>query len=93
MASFPPLTTFKLTVQEVDGVGDLGYERGTYELAFTPPGASAPVTDHGKFLNVNRRNADGTWSLTNDTFNSDLPVAAPPPPPGKPAAKAPAKHK
>jgi len=99
MATFPPITAFKLTTQEVDGVGDLAYVRGTYELTVTPPGAPHPVTDHGKFLNVNRRMADGSWAYTNDMFNSDLPVA--PPPAAKPKApakkpppkKAPAKHK
>lgn len=88
MAAFPPVTAFKLTVQEVDGVGDLAYVRGTYDLTITPPGAPGPVTDHGKFLNVNRRMADGSWKYTNDIFNSDVPAAPPPAP-----APAPAKRK
>lgn len=88
LGSFPATSAFKLTVQEVDGLGDLAYDRGTYEMTFTPPGAAAPVSDHGKFIEVRRKGADGSWSITDDIFNSDLPAAAPPAP-----APAPAKHK
>ncbi len=86
--SFPTTTAFKVTVDEVDGLGDLAYVRGTYDLTLTIPGAPGPVNDHGKYLDVDRRNADGTWSLTNDMWSSDLPAQAPPPAPA-----APAKHK
>lgn len=88
LTAFPTTTAFKLTVDEVEGLGDLAYVRGTYDLTLTVPGAPGPVNDHGKYVDVNRRNADGTWSMTNDIWNSDLPAQAPPPAPA-----APAKHK
>ena len=53
--------------------GDLGYSRGTYELSFTGPKA-VRVTDHGKYATVWRKQADGTWKVVLDMFNSDLPV-------------------
>jgi ketosteroid isomerase-like protein len=83
MRSFPPLNSFVLTVDTVAGSGDLAYVTGHYTMAFTPPGAKAPVTDAGKFLEVHVRGSDGSWLNTADEFNSDQPAmpAAPAPKP------------
>ena len=89
LATFPPTSAFKLTVQELDGQGDLAYDRGIYEMTITPSGAPAPISDHGKFVEVRRKGPDGSWSITNDIFNSDLPATPPAPAPAPP----PAKHK
>ena len=45
---------------------------GTYVMEF--PG-DAPQ-DRGKFIEVWTRQADGSWLITDDIFNSDLPPAA-----------------
>jgi ketosteroid isomerase-like protein len=37
-----------------------------------------PVTDHGKLVEVWKKQADGKWKTVADTFNSDLPSSAPP---------------
>ena len=74
MAAYPPFSNFVYTSVEVDGIGDLAYNRGTYELDLTPPGATAPIHDKGKFLEILRRQPDGSWKVIRDIFNSDLPV-------------------
>ncbi len=74
MKAFPPLNSFALRVDEVSGEGSVAYVRGHYAMSFTPPGAKAPVADAGKFLEVHRRAADGTWPNVADMFNSDKPV-------------------
>lgn len=74
MAAYPPFSNFVINSVEVDGVGDLAYNRGTYELDLTPPGATAPIHDKGKFLEILRRQPDGSWKVIRDIFNSDLPV-------------------
>ena len=79
--AFPPLSNVKFTLQEIEGVGDKAYVRGTYSLTATPPGAAA-MTDSGKYLEIWQKQADGSWRSIRDEFNSDLP-AAPPPPPAK----------
>jgi len=84
MHSFPPLNSFVLTVDTVAGSGDLAYTTGRYTMSFTPPGAKAPMTDAGKFLEVHVRQADGSWLNVADEFNSDQPPMAPAPAP-KPA--------
>jgi len=75
MQAFPPLSSFNTTVDEVSGEGNVAYVRGHYSMTFTPPGAKTPVSDAGKFLDVRRRAADGTWATVADMFNSDKPPA------------------
>ena len=78
LATFPPITEFKLHHVKVDGCEDLAYALGIYTMTIAPPGAPAPVQDSGKFVSVVRRQADGRWLLAVDMFNSDLPAAPPP---------------
>jgi ketosteroid isomerase-like protein len=73
-AAFPPMSAFNLTVVEIKGRGDLAYERGTYTLTIAASGKTPAVSDHGKFLAVRRRQADGSWPMTADMFNSDVPL-------------------
>lgn len=76
--TFPKLTGFTANVEEVSGHGDLAYDHGTYELKMVMPDGSA-ATDRGTFLEVHRRQSDGTWPYTRLMFHSTepLPAAAP----------------
>jgi uncharacterized protein (TIGR02246 family) len=74
MGAFPPVTSFTLEPQEVDGVGNLAYVRGIYTMSFTLPGATAPTEDHGKYIVIGRKQADGSWLISQDIFNSDVPL-------------------
>ena len=57
--------------------GDLGYSQGTYELTMNDPKGN-PVRDHGKYVEVWKKQADGSWKVVADIFNSDLPPTPPP---------------
>jgi ketosteroid isomerase-like protein len=70
----PPLTTFTLSVVEIDGRGDLAYVRGTYALTIAAAGRTPAISDQGKFLEIRRKQADGSWLMTLDIFNSDVPL-------------------
>lgn len=75
------------TGAEVSTSGDLGYTMGTYELKMQAEGT--PINDHGKYVTVWRKQADGSWKVVADIFNSDLPLpAAPPAPPALPEVPA-----
>ncbi|MBA2471329.1 MAG: hypothetical protein H0V41_03460 [Pseudonocardiales bacterium] len=50
--------------------GDLAYSTGTYAFA-------NPPIDKGKFVDVWKKQADGSWKAVIDIFNSDLPVTPP----------------
>ena len=71
---FPTLTDFSLTVVEIDGRGDLAFVRGTYSITFVPEGAEQSTTDTGKYVEVRRRQPDGSWPMVVDIWNSDLPL-------------------
>lgn len=47
--------------------GDLAYQVGTYAVS------GAATAEQGKFLNILRRQADGTWKVAVSMFNSDSP--------------------
>lgn len=80
--ALPPVSNLKLTIVEAEGAGDAAYVRGTYVFTVTPSGAAA-VTDSGKYLEVWKKQADGSWRAVRDAFNSDIPLPAPPPMPAK----------
>jgi ketosteroid isomerase-like protein len=73
-----------MTTDEVAGMGDLAYVRGRYAMTFTPAGMTAAISDSGKYLEVFKKQADGTWKNYRDMFSSDVPLpAAPAPGPAK----------
>ena len=66
---------FEITADEVEGRGDLAYARGRYTLDATPKAAgAAPIHDQGKYLEVLRRQPDGSWRYAVDMYSSDLPA-------------------
>ena len=76
----PPITEFNLTIVEIDGCGDLAFVRGTYSMTIALEGAPEPIQDTGKYIEIRRKQEDGSWLIARDIFNSDLPL---PPPPEK----------
>ena len=66
--------TLVLTTESVDASGPLAIERGTYKITLTPPGATAPITDSGKYL-VHWHKVGDSWLMADDMWNSDLPAA------------------
>lgn len=79
LKTLPPISNAKGEVHEVLGHGDLAYTRGTYSMSFSIPGVPAPIEEHGKFVQIFRKQADGSWKMTREIYNSDLPLPAPPP--------------
>ena len=56
--------------------GNLAYERGIINMDIAPEGGQA-MTDKGKYLVVMKRQADGSWKVAVDIWNSDLPQPVP----------------
>lgn len=59
---------------EVARSGDLGYTHGTYELSFDNPNGGR-IEDHGKYVEVWKKQPDGSWKCAIDMFNSDVPAS------------------
>jgi uncharacterized protein (TIGR02246 family) len=76
------------TVTKVEAAkgGDLGYSMGTYTMSVTGPDGK-PMPDHGKYVTIWQKQADGSWKVLADTFNTDVPMPPPPPPPAAAKAK------
>lgn len=68
--------SWKATKVEVAKAGDLAYVSGTYEDTMTDA-SGQPVKDHGKYVEIFKKQADGTWKVVADIWNSDLPASAP----------------
>jgi uncharacterized protein (TIGR02246 family) len=73
-----PAGSIELETMEIEGFADLAYVRGTFRTTSAPE-EGEPVTVSGKFLEIRRRQADGSWLYTRDMFNSSdpMPMAEP----------------
>jgi uncharacterized protein (TIGR02246 family) len=86
MLKMPGLSvTWHQTKVEVAKSGDLAYAYGTYDMSADGP-KGKPITDHGKIVEVWKKQADGSWKCVVDTWNSDLPPAPAPAPAKKATA-------
>jgi ketosteroid isomerase-like protein len=73
--------SWKATKVEVAKSGDIGFISGTYKLTMNDP-SGKPVTDHGKYVEVWKKQPGGMWKVAADIWNSDLPVPTSSPAPG-----------
>jgi uncharacterized protein (TIGR02246 family) len=62
--------TGAIEIVEVDAAGDLAYQSATYSFE------SNEGSDAGKFVEVYKRQADGSWKIRLTIFNSDNPPPA-----------------
>jgi uncharacterized protein (TIGR02246 family) len=65
---------FALTSDEVRIAGSWAFDRGSYRLAMAPRGGGPRIEDHGKYLVILARQADGSWKIARDMDNSDRPL-------------------
>lgn len=70
----PTPTAFVLTPGRTEG-GDVAYERGRYAYS-TVIGADT-VSESGKYLVILRRQADNSWRIAVDIWNTDAPAPIP----------------
>jgi ketosteroid isomerase-like protein len=83
LATLPAISNANGQGVEIVGYGDLAYLRGTYSMTFSIPGIPVPIDEHGKFLQIYRKQSDGSWKMTREIYNSDLPLPTPAPSPDK----------
>ncbi|TKJ35285.1 MAG: hypothetical protein CEE38_15775 [Planctomycetes bacterium B3_Pla] len=57
--------------------GDMGYARGNYSISITPKagGETIDIMTDGKYLTLCKRQPDGTWKISHDCYNSNIPPA------------------
>lgn len=54
--------------------GELAYSYGSYDLSMKDASGKM-IKDHGKFVEIWKKQADGSWKCAVDMFNSDLPAS------------------
>jgi uncharacterized protein (TIGR02246 family) len=59
--------------EEIVVKGDWGILRGTYVISGTPKADGEPIQDTGKYMVTWRRQADGSWRVAHEIWNSDEP--------------------
>ena len=66
-------TPFELKTSAVEGRGDLAISTGEYKATLTPrkKGAKPLPTEEGKYVGVMKKQADGSWKLIYDIWNSN----------------------
>jgi len=74
--SGPGLKELTTAFDEIDGSGNVAYVRGTYSVV-AAINDSTDFEGQGKFLEVWRKQDDGSWKLSRDIWNSNkaLPMA------------------
>lgn len=68
-------THWEKTTVELIVSGDWAIEHYAYQSTDTPIAGGAAVTDTGKGVNIYCRQADGSWRVARDIWNSDRPLA------------------
>lgn len=71
--AFPTIIEWTPSIVEVDGRGDLAYVRASFSMTTAVEGVAEPVQESGKYLEVWRKQADGSWLIAVDIYNSDHP--------------------
>ncbi len=67
------ITEFSLSPAKLSGENDWAYAVGRFSMKIVFQGSDTPVSDTGKYLDVRRKQADGSWKFVADTWNSDQP--------------------
>ena len=75
--TYPWVTEFNLTIEEIDGFGNLAYVRNASSTTMEPEGAPEPIRSTGKGIEIRRKQQDGSWLIAIDIWNSDLPPLPP----------------
>jgi len=88
MSSGMKMMAVDFTTVDLQASGNLAYEIGNYEMTVSAP-KMAEMKDKGKYITIWHQQADGTWKLRAETWNSDMPI----PSMEKPSKKAASKHK
>jgi ketosteroid isomerase-like protein len=69
----PKVTSFVITSEEIEGTGELAYSRGNWVFKGVL-NDSIQINDTGKYLVLLKKQADGSWKVTREIWNSDLPM-------------------
>ena len=62
---------FKVSFDQIEVADDWGFVRGGYEGAIIPKPEGEPIPDKGKYLEILKRQPDGSWKFACHMYSSD----------------------
>ena len=62
----PPFSDFQTVLLEIEGAEDLAYVWGSYSMNVELPDMSSSLPERGKFLEIWRKQEDGSWRIERD---------------------------
>lgn len=65
----PSMNEMSFKVIKIEGRLDMAYDYGGYQLVMTPEDGE-PINDFGKYIEIWKRQDNGTWKVAWDIFNS-----------------------
>ena len=76
-----PALTLKFQSSKVDAAksGDWAYSQGSYTMTMTDANTKKVMNDHGSYVTVYHKQADGSWKVVSDISTSEVPPPAPAP--------------
>ncbi len=76
--SLPPVAAIRTVVEQtqVEGWDDTAWVQGSYTMAVTLQDGT-PINDTGKYIEIWRKQGDGSWRVIRDISNSDIPATPP----------------
>ena len=72
LSSFPLFSDYRLEVAEIEGSGDLAYERGSASMTLSS-GGEKPTQWRSQYLIIWRKQVDGSWKVSREIFTPDAP--------------------
>jgi uncharacterized protein (TIGR02246 family) len=64
---------FEVASDTIEGRGDLAYNQGHYRFTAVPKAKGVPgIADEGKFLEILKKQRDGSWKYVVDMYSSNL---------------------
>jgi uncharacterized protein (TIGR02246 family) len=73
------INSAKFTSVEVDASGKIAYEVGEYDMSMTIPGMGE-ISDQGKYVSIWKQQADGSWKVHAEIWNTSSPMPSMEPP-------------
>ena len=65
---------FHHTFDEIEVLGATAFARGRFTLSLTPRAGGSATKMRGKFIDIFRRQPDGSWKFARIIWNSDKPA-------------------
>lgn len=77
-----PAFVLKFHADHVDvaSAGDMAYTQGGYTVTYTDQQSRKVINDHGAYVTVYKKQADGSWKSISDIANSATPISPRPRP-------------